>query len=407
MSKFLSATAQVILFKSKKLKNGLHPVMLKITFKSKRKYYSTSFKMSAEAYDELYQKQRLSKSERDVRTQLDAAQIRAQLIVERIIEDQKSFSFSLFEGKFFSKHKNTDVYQLFEEQIAYYQSKGGLKSRDLCRSAQINIKKFWGKKELLLEDIDEAFLISYETHNAHLSPNTIGLYQRYLRVVINKAVEKEVIPASSNPFLKHKIPHRPGRKRALTKEVMTQIRNYTAEKYSYEWYAQQVFLFSYFCNGMNLKDIAHLKWTDINDGRIYFIRGKTINTVARPKIQSIKIEDPLQYILDALMKHKTQENDYVFPILSKGADEEVCHARLRDYVGVVNNNLKRIAKKLGIEKKFTFYSGRHSWATVLKRAGTDVALISEGLSHSSIRVTEGYLDSFGDDALDEANKLLL
>lgn len=43
---------------------------------------------------------------------------------------------------------------------------------------------------------------------------------------------------------------------------------------------------------------------------------------------------------------------------------------------------------------FTTYSARHSFATVLKRSGTNVAFISESLGHPDLKTTEDYLDSF-------------
>ena len=41
-----------------------------------------------------------------------------------------------------------------------------------------------------------------------------------------------------------------------------------------------------------------------------------------------------------------------------------------------------------------FHSARHSYATVLKRSGVNIAYISESLGHSNITITENYLASF-------------
>ena len=42
----------------------------------------------------------------------------------------------------------------------------------------------------------------------------------------------------------------------------------------------------------------------------------------------------------------------------------------------------------------TTYSARHSFATVLKRSGTNISYISESLGHSNLAITENYLASF-------------
>ena len=54
-----------------------------------------------------------------------------------------------------------------------------------------------------------------------------------------------------------------------------------------------------------------------------------------------------------------------------------------------------------------FHTARHSFATVLKRSGVNTSLICEALGHSSERVTQIYLDSFGNDQMEDAMKNLL
>ena len=53
------------------------------------------------------------------------------------------------------------------------------------------------------------------------------------------------------------------------------------------------------------------------------------------------------------------------------------------------------------------HTARHSYATVLKRAGVSTSVICESLGHSSERVTQIYLDSFENAQLDDAMKHLL
>ena len=54
---------------------------------------------------------------------------------------------------------------------------------------------------------------------------------------------------------------------------------------------------------------------------------------------------------------------------------------------------KSIGKALGIERIST-YTARHSFATVLKREGANIAYISESLGHQDLKTTENYLASF-------------
>lgn len=76
-------------------------------------------------------------------------------------------------------------------------------------------------------------------------------------------------------------------------------------------------------------------------------------------------------------------------------------------IAKVNKTLKRIGEQLDVSIDLTTYVARHSFATVLKRSGVNTSLISEALGHSSEKVTQIYLDSFGNDQMDEAMKNLL
>lgn len=54
-----------------------------------------------------------------------------------------------------------------------------------------------------------------------------------------------------------------------------------------------------------------------------------------------------------------------------------------------------------------FHVARHSFATILKRSGINVAIISEALGHSDLKTTQIYLDSFENSQIDDAMKNLL
>ena len=73
----------------------------------------------------------------------------------------------------------------------------------------------------------------------------------------------------------------------------------------------------------------------------------------------------------------------------------------------VNKYLKRIGEELNLPIPLTTYVARHSYATVLKRSGVTTSIISESLGHSTERITQVYLDSFGNDQMDAAMRNLL
>ena len=52
------------------------------------------------------------------------------------------------------------------------------------------------------------------------------------------------------------------------------------------------------------------------------------------------------------------------------------------------------------------FDARHSFATVLKKSGVNIGIISQALGHQDIKTTQIYLDSFDNEQIDEAMKHL-
>lgn len=78
---------------------------------------------------------------------------------------------------------------------------------------------------------------------------------------------------------------------------------------------------------------------------------------------------------------------------------KVCHQ--------INQELKVFAKELDIKAEVTTYVARHSFATILKKSGVNIGIISEALGHQDIKTTQIYLSRFDNEQVDEAMKNLL
>ena len=72
----------------------------------------------------------------------------------------------------------------------------------------------------------------------------------------------------------------------------------------------------------------------------------------------------------------------------------------------IGKYMKKIALELDLEKMPTYIYARHSFSTILKRAGVPIEMISEQLGHTSIKTTEAYLGSFESGQKGEITKYL-
>jgi integrase/recombinase XerD len=118
------------------------------------------------------------------------------------------------------------------------------------------------------------------------------------------------------------------------------------------------------------------------------------------KVFKIKIVPQLQPIVNKYIAGKLKD-EYLLPIINpKFTSDASQYDRIKKIRNRVNKNLRIIAKP-EIDEDITFYTSRHTFATLALRRGASVRAIQEGLGHSDISVTETYLKSFGDSELDD------
>lgn len=160
--------------------------------------------------------------------------------------------------------------------------------------------------------------------------------------------------------------------------------------------ARDYWLFSYFANGMNPKDIACLKYKNINGEYLIFERAKTERAMrSEPKPISVFITDDMKCIMERWGNKDKFSNNSIFPILEPGIIPLRQYELIQLFVSFINDWMKRILKKLGIDKKATTYVARHTFSTVLKRSGASTEYIQEALGHTDVKTIENYLGSFG------------
>ena len=225
------------------------------------------------------------------------------------------------------------------------------------------------------------------------SQTTIAMNMRSLRSIINEARRSGLVKDALYPFGrgKYEIQEGEGRKLALTLEQIGQIARYedgtdTTTKYRDYW------LFLYFCNGINVADFVKLKYDNIVNGEIYFVRQKTEHRTRTRKEICVPISSPMREIIDR-WGNPPEKGNYIFPILRGHETELERNKKTKYFTRSINRRMQSISEALGIGPVST-YTARHSFATVLKRSGTSIAYISESLGHQNLKTTENYLASF-------------
>ncbi len=225
---------------------------------------------------------------------------------------------------------------------------------------------------------------------------TVGIYSRTLRVAFNEAITQNLIDKSFYPFGRDGFTIPKGRniKKALSNAQLESIKNYQPEPLSSEQRAHDLWLFSYFGNGMNFEDMLRLTWGNIRETGIYFERNKTKGKSNEDATIHVRINDTMRGVLERQATKRTKDNDLVFPFLNSKDTPERQKATIHQVIKMNNKYMNRIGQKLGIEEKLNTYEARHSFATKLMRSNAPLMMISQKLGHAQISTTENYLGSF-------------
>jgi integrase/recombinase XerD len=385
-----------------KLLDGNYPIKLTVYYGRQKKRYKTPFKATQEVYDRLLANRLRDESTKQLKRQTVSWLDKQTLIAERIVP----FTFTDFENFFYAEkiksrkiQLNDGVNSIYEKHIQALNDEGRIST---ARSYQDSLTSMLSyKKNLKVSQITPDFLKGYEkwmTDNGR-SLTTVGMYVRALRTIFNMAIENEVIDASKYPFKKYTIPAPQKISRTLKKEEIRQIINYTAKRDA-DAVALDYWVFSFISNGMNFKDIALLKYGNINGDFLEFRRAKTKRTTNNNSLPiMVPLDENLLYIIKKRGNKSKKKEDYIFPILKHGLTPQQEYDHIKTFVRNTNKRLTRVGIELGLSLKVTSYVARHCFATIQKNNNAPLAYISEALGHSNLKTTQNYFGRFEDEGL--------
>jgi integrase len=383
-------TISSILDTRRETKSSNFPIKIRVTYARDRKYYTTGKSLSISEWEKLPTTKNRAYSE--IKTDIQSSFDKVKQIVQAL-EAESNFSFNSLNNRL-GKCLNDSLNSAFKAKIQSLEKEGRAGTQVYYNCALTSIEKFGGEN-IQFAAVNEDWLKLYEKYmlDQERSYTTIGMYLRAIRALMNDAKRNNVIKESQYPFGKGKyeIPTGLGRKLALTLPQIKSIVNYTGnpvtEKYRDLWF------FSYLCNGINFTDLIQLKYSNIQNSEISYLRAKTIRTSkVKKEIQAI-ITPEMKMIIQRWGNRDKNPNHYIFPYLHGGESAMEVRVKAQDIIRRTNLRLKEIGQSLSIDNLST-YSARHSFATVLKRSGANIAFISESLGHADQKTTENYLASF-------------
>lgn len=405
----MNAKISVTCYRSKLLSNGEAPLMVKITKNGKRSLKSLGVSVNPKYWN--FERDKL-KSNCPNRTHIVSIITNALQKYQAIQLDMEAKNEDYTASEILTntptKTTNVTVEYFLTSHIQQLKDSGKVGNSYAYLNLRTTLHNFYGKKlNFLFNTVDVAFCNRFEAwmRKNKFEDTTMHYYFRTLRATYNKAVEVKCADHAKSPFIEYKLNrfNTKTKKRAVSKESVKKILVMDCSAMNEKArLAHDVFSFSYYCGGISLVDVANLTPSNIMDGRLIYERQKTHGMI------NLVMLDEAKRIVAHYADYQRQSG-YLFPILDSRVHITPMQKfnRVRKLCRQINKELHSIADKLKIKENVTTYVARHSFATVLKKSGVNIGIISQALGHQDIKTTQIYLSKFDDEQVDSAMKNLL
>lgn len=400
----MKTSLKLKLNKDRMLNCGKYPLVFQIIHRRQRRLIYTDIRLFEESFDSAKQRvissdrQRFKRSELyDINESLHRLRSEIESMVEYIADKTTSFTVDNITSLYNRRQGNIYLYTFLEYLIEQNRALEKFGTANNYQSTLSVFEQYIKSDKLKFTDIDQRLLREFDIflQKRKLKQNSIAFYINNLRTIYNKAIEEGVfeLPKGGSPFDKVCVRRTKTIKRALPVAIIRQIMELDLSSSSEMELSRDLFMFSFYSRGMPLVDVLNLKVKDIDYNSFYYYRRKTKTLI------KVGLTPQIQQIIDK----QNSDGEYVFPFLSSKNSAQENYKKYRNVLVWQNNMLKKIADRVGVSHNLTTYVARHSWATVAKEKGISVAIISEGLGHSTESVTNIYLKSFEQGVIDEAN----
>lgn len=401
-------------------KDGQHTLIIQIIHERRRGVIFTEYKLSPKEFDP--QKERVLACNRTQAARAQATRINEhialqkqeiQRIIDQLEREGQPFTIKNITHTYRRIGDNRYVHTFFNTLITERSNEGKQGTATSFRSTLSVFEKFTGARSYTFDQISPVMMKQFEEYllvkgNVR---NTVTFYLSKFRTVYNRAKARGLVTHKNlNPFCGVSFKTEKTRKRAVSVQTLRQISLATFGHRSELNETRDLFLFSFYARGMSFADMAYLKQADIQGGVIRYTRRKTT------QIFTVQVIPALQEIIDRylhctpwvlpVMKGGTFARSYIKvpePDLNESAAQ---HRRYKLALSRYEAYLEIISQKLNTDKKLTFNTARHSWATLARLRGIPMMVISEGLGHTSEHTTRIYLDELEAVELHKANRIV-
>ena len=366
-------------------KDNKATILLRITVNGQRAHISTKRKIEPERWDSKANRVKGTKEDaREINSMLEASIVKLNRFHEKLVDEGDVLTAEklkeLFVGNTVQRKKLIEVFEYHNEMV---KSRVGI---DFSQSTftrytttldhvQNFLQATYGKSEISLHQIHYSFITDLEHYlktTRKCNHNSTLKYIRNFRKIINLAVRNDWM--DKDPFKAYRVKLKDTKRVLLTKDELKSLEEKQITILRLEQ-VRDVFVFCCY-TGLSYVDVEKLSPKDIQTG----LDGELWIMVDRAKTGNPSNIPILPKAMDLIRKYKDDpavlNRGKVLPVISNQR---------------INAYLKEVATLSGIEKRLTFHSARHTFATTVTLSnGIPVETVSSMLGHKNFRTTQIY-----------------
>lgn len=255
------------------------------------------------------------------------------------------------------KDENTIV-GFMEARALQFKTEGKVAVYRSFLSTKNSVARFIGTSKLKLNEVDREFVVGYAQWltNSGVSENSQSFYLRTLRSALNHASLSESVSIPDNLFeglnTRVLIPSKRKKSSGIDNDIIKKIATIDLSGNPETELARDMYMFAFFCHGMELVDVLNLKKCDIKNGSLVFQR--------RQKGATIKVNLDKE-AADIINRYNSVAETYLFPPMEKYIRSQ--HFTVSEKI---RSNIKIIGQKVGYPE-LTFSSNISAWQVILSQ----------------------------------------
>lgn len=384
------ATVKVILKSEKKKKDGTIPLYLRII--KNRKATFIALGVSVKEADWNDEAKRVRKSHKN------SGRLNS-FIAQKVAEvEGKALEFETDKGpvsrfkikREIMSQEPVDFFKFAEDYYNALDRAGKVGVYKKTKAVIKKLKDYYKRSLLPINEIDVEFLVKYQdflTSTLKNQTNTITSNMKVIRKIMNDAVNQGKLDRNHNPFYSIKLHSEPSKREYLTEEELLNLEKLKLADKPFLSVTRDMYIFAAYTGGIRISDLLVMRWKNFDGALLNFKITKT------GKELHIKMPDKALNILYRYAKKGSESSDLIFPVIPVDTDfndPKKFFNAITYGTSQVNESLKLLAVMAKIEKKLSFHTSRHTFATRALRKGIRIEYVSKLLGHSNIKETQVY-----------------